>query len=102
VGRPINRNLFTVAPAVTHSLTAIVQNQQVINGNVIIGPGLDGSGTFTETVTKDGTINFTDTPSDALSDSTIIFTGSLQADGSLNGTYTVDVSQLGIWHAAPA
>jgi hypothetical protein len=92
---------ITVGQTATLTLTSIVQDQQVINGNVIIGPGLVGSGPFAGTITKDGKVSFTDIASDG-SSITLTFTGSVQADGSLNGTYTADYSQQGIWHATPA
>ena len=63
----------------TLTLASIVQNQQSISGNVVIGPGLGGSGPFTGTMRSDGSVNFTDTPTDG--SSTIIFSGLLHADG---------------------
>lgn len=64
----------------TLTLTSIVQNQQEISGNVVIGPGLSGSGPFTGTIMSDGSVSFTDTPTDGAS--TIFFIGTLNADGS--------------------
>jgi serine/threonine protein kinase len=80
-------------------LTSIVQNQQTISGTVTFGPELDGNGPFTGTIERDGTVHFTDTPSIS---PTIIFSGSLHADGTLSGTYTVpSETQQGTWQTRP-
>jgi serine/threonine protein kinase len=87
----------TIGNTATLTLTSIVQNQQAISGNVVIGPGLSGSGPFTGTVMMDGSITFTDIPSDGSSATTITFMGSLQANGSLSGMYTTNDYQQGTW-----
>jgi hypothetical protein len=86
----------TVSTTATLTLTSIVQNEQVISGSVVIGPGLIGSGPFTGTVAVDGSVTFTDIP-DVSPTSTITFIGSLQADGSLSGIYTTSDYQQGTW-----
>ena len=80
----------------TFALASIVQNQGNIDGSVIIGPGLYGTGPFTGTIGTDGNVNFTDNPTDGAS--TILFTGLLNADGSLSGTYSVpSTGEQGTW-----
>jgi serine/threonine protein kinase len=84
----------------TLTLTSIVQNQQVISGNVIIGAGLFGSGPFTGTISTDRSVNFTDLPTDGAS--TIVFSGSLHTDGSLSGTYVGQAANtVGTWQTTP-
>jgi hypothetical protein len=65
---------LTVSAITTLALTNIVQNQQAISGNIIVGPGLLGTGTFTGTIAADGSVTFTD--------SDIVFSGVLSPDGS--------------------
>ena len=86
----------TIDATTTLALTSIVQKQQAISGKVVIGPGLLGSGPFTGTIGNDGSVNFTDTPTDG--SSTIFFKGLLRPDGSLGGTYnSPSVNQQGTW-----
>lgn len=93
----------TYGGTATLELTSIIQNQGEISGNVIIGPGLNGSGTFTGTIGSDGSVSFYDNTTDGSPD--IDFSGSLNADGSLSGTYTAVTifgSQGGNWQATPS
>lgn len=88
----------TAGGMATLNLTSITQNQQNLNGNVVIGAGLCGSGSFTGTIDTTGNINFTDTPTDACA--TIMFSGTMHSDGSLSGTYTLPSwNQQGTWEA---
>jgi serine/threonine protein kinase len=92
----------TMGSAATLELTSIVENQQVISGNVVIGSGLMGSGPFTGTIMNDGSVSFVDRSTDG-SNVTLVFSGSLQADGSLDGTYTVPAANgRGTWHTKPS
>jgi serine/threonine protein kinase len=85
----------------TLTLIDLVQNQQTINGNVVIGVGLLGSGPFAGTISPNGSVNFTDFSTDGAS--AITFSGSLHADGSLSGTYTgQDPATVGTWQTTPS
>jgi hypothetical protein len=85
----------------TLALTSIVQDQGSISGNVVIGPGLGGSGPFTGTINADGSVNYTDTPTDG--GPPIFFTGLLHTDGLFGGTYSApSVAQEGTWQTTPA
>jgi Zn-dependent protease with chaperone function len=86
------------------TLSSIVQDQQGgISGNMTIQPPLVGSGPFTGTVISNGTIQFTVTPTDNSLYTTIVFTGTIRADGSMGGIYTLSgTSQGGTWQFRPA
>jgi hypothetical protein len=80
----------------TLALTSIVENQGNISGQVIIGPGLGGSGSFTGTMNKDGSVSF--------EVNSIFFKGSLRPDGSFGGTYSAPSAnnQGGTWQTTAA
>jgi hypothetical protein len=79
----------------TLALTSIVENQGNIRGQVIIGPGLRGSGAFTGTINTDGSVNF--------EVKSIFFKGSLHTDGSFSGTYNAPrARQQGTWQTTAA
>jgi hypothetical protein len=90
----------TYGGTATLSLTSIVQNQGEISGNVVIGSGLCGSGSFTGTIESDGSVNFTDNPTDNCA--MIDFSGLLNVDGSFGGTYNLPSwNQEGTWQTTP-
>lgn len=84
------------------TLAAIMQAGTNISGQVIIGVGLAGSGPFTGVIDTHGKLSFSNAPSDG--GGPIIFSGSLKADGSLTGTYTIPSAnnQFGTWDVKPA
>jgi serine/threonine protein kinase len=67
------------------SLTGIVQQQQRIQGNFIVSPPLSGNGPFTGSVTTGGLVQFTIHSSEA--SAPLYFSGTVQKDGALSGTY---------------
>jgi hypothetical protein len=82
----------------TLELTNIRENQGNINGKVVIGPGLGGSGPFTGIINTDNikrNVNF--------EVNSIFFKGSLRTDGSFGGTYSApSARQEGTWQTTPA
>jgi hypothetical protein len=74
-------------------LIAIIQNQQVIGGDVIMGPELCGSGTFAGSIDTTGSLSFLETTNNC---GTISFKGVLQ-NGAISGTYTTASNQEGVW-----
>jgi cytoskeletal protein CcmA (bactofilin family) len=92
---------YTVGGTATLTLTSVVQNQQKISGNLVLGPGLIGNGSFTGTVGADGGVIFID--NDTTDGFTVTFHGFVFADGSLSGSYNIPSSgQLGNWKVSPA
>jgi hypothetical protein len=88
------------------SLTAISQNQGNLSGDMTVGLPLAGSGPFKGTISHAGAINFTVTSNDG-SQATIIFTGTLNKDSTMQGTYSINNgqgsnSQGGTFEASPA
>jgi hypothetical protein len=90
----------------TMALQSIHQNGSAINGYFQVGAPLGGSGNFTGTVDTQRHITF-DVPSGTGSDAyDITFTGTIAADGSMSGTYTVryqngQPDQQGTWTVRP-
>jgi len=97
----------TIGTTATLTLTSIMQNQQIISGTMTLGPGLQGSGTFTGTVGLDNSIQFTVTSDDG-SNAILNLTGFIHSQNTLSGTYSgsnIDVSglvqmQTGTWEAS--
>lgn len=94
----------TVNITSTFTLTSAVEDQNGnISGNALVGSPLAGSGPFKGSVGTDKSIQFTITPNDNAGVSTIQCTGTVQADGSLSGNYTIpDTSETGTWQANQA
>ena len=79
------------------SISSITEDQQGnIRGQATVGPPLTGSGPFTGSVDTNNSIQFTVTANDG-SGVSIHFTGFVNADNSLSGSYTVSNNQTGIW-----
>lgn len=98
IGEAHNITLNIIAQVV---LTVNKQNQDKISGFCSVEAPLGGSGPFTGTIDAAGHVNFTIQANDG-SGTTTVVNGTLQPDGSLTGTYTVEnpVSQ-GEWFATP-
>lgn len=93
----------------TMSLTNIKQDGGKISGQLVLGPGLLGDGSFTGTVDTTRRIQFT-VPG-VFSNGALHFSGIVQADGGLKGNYcSLDQSNqcnpsaggYGIWSVKPA
>lgn len=91
----------------THNKTAtltllnVVKNQGSIKGDIVVGPGLFGSGSFSGTISTEGNATFTDVSSDGAA--SILFVGKLRDDQSFGGTYSLtNGNQQGIWQTTPA
>ena len=93
----------------TMSLTHIKQVSGEISGYLALGPGLLGDGSFTGTVDTARHIQFT-VPG-VFGNGPLHFSGIVQADGSLTGSYcsldetnlcNPDAGGYGIWNATPA
>ncbi len=93
----------------TMSLTHIKQVSREISGHLALGPGLRGDGFFTGTVDTARRIQFT-VPG-VFGNGPLHFSGIVQADGSLTGSYcSLDQINLcnpsaggyGIWNVTPA
>ena len=93
----------------TMSLTNIKQVSREISGHLALGPGLLGDGFFTGTVDTARRIQFT-VPG-AFGNGPLHFSGIVQADGSLTGSYcSLDQTNrcnpsaggYGIWNVKPA
>lgn len=69
----------------TMSLNPVSQNGGNISGNFQVGPPLTGSGPFTGTINTSGYIQFT--VHSAQVAEPLFFTGTLQSNGNLSGTY---------------
>ncbi len=67
------------------SLNPILQNGGNIRGNFQVGPPLRGSGPFSGTITTSGVIQFIVRSNQVFEP--LFFTGNLNNDGSLSGTY---------------
>ena len=67
------------------TLSPVSQNGGNISGNFQVGPPLRGSGPFTGTITTSGVIQFIVHSNQVFEP--LFFTGNLQNDGSLSGTY---------------
>jgi len=67
------------------SLNPLNQNGGTIRGNFQVGPPLRGSGPFTGTITTSGAVQFTVNSNQVVEP--LVFTGNLNKDGSLSGTY---------------
>lgn len=91
------------ATGIIISFTSIIQNQNIraIGGNLdVLGVGLSiSSGTFTGSIT-DRNIQFTVTPDG--SNYTENFTGRINTDGSMSGSYTVSNGDSGSWFVTPS
>lgn len=84
------------------AMTSVVQDKEKINGDMLVGLPLVGSGPFTGTVSSSGAVRFALTSKDNGSTS-ITFSGFITAEGSMSGTYTVTSNgQKGTWKATPA
>ena len=83
------------------ALTDIVQDAATINGNIRFGLPLVGSGSFTGTVSRTGTIQFVVSSLD-MNGVTLTFNGSITSPNSMSGTYTVSNGQKGTWEAVSA
>jgi hypothetical protein len=98
----------TVNMSATMALQSIHQNGSAINGYFQVEAPLGGSGSFTGTVDAQRHITF-DVPSDTGTGTDaydIKFTGTIAADGSMSGTYTVHYQngqqdQQGNWTVRP-
>jgi len=67
------------------SLTEARQSQRKINGYLIVGPELQGSGHFSGSVDAAGHVQFTVT--DAAGNAILFFEGAMQSATSLSGDY---------------
>lgn len=68
-------------------LSGIVQHQQTIQGNFAVNSPLNGSGPFTGTVASDASIQFTVHSSDPGANAPLHFSGTIQANGNISGSY---------------
>ncbi len=93
----------------TMSLNSIIQQGQHIQGNFVVGSGLNGSGPFTGTVDANNNIQFT-VPSEH-NNAPLLFQGKVNRDGSMNGSYcSLDANNQcnptsgghGTWNVQPA
>lgn len=75
----------TTAHITTSMGLTIQQNQGAINGQFTVGPALVGSGPFTGTIDTSKRLRFT--VQAYKGNAPLLFNGSVQSDGSLNGTY---------------
>lgn len=112
VGRTSNCSLASSYQGTGHNITvnitsnfalaSVTEDQQGnISGNAIWTPPLYGSGPFTGKVYANSSLVFTSIANDG-SGVTITFTGTLNANGSLSGNYTVSSGQIGTWQVSPA
>jgi serine/threonine protein kinase len=84
----VHNTLTDQVAAITLSIN---QNQGSINGQLIIGLPLQGTGTFTGAIDTGNNIRFLDIGQDTTNP--ILFLGLLQPDGSLSGSYCSVQSQ---------
>ena len=82
-------------------MTSVTQDNGTLNGSIQFGLPLIGSGSFTGTVTKSDAINFVVTSSDD-GGVMLTFSGTIEPQGFMSGTYTVNNGQKGTWRATPA
>ena len=76
------------------SLTEVTQDENGdIRGQITVGPGLHGTGSFTGTF-SDGTIDF-------VTETNGVYTGTISSKGVLSGTYVAWRTQRGEWTATP-
>ncbi len=89
----------TVNITSTFALTSVVEDQNgKISGNALVGSPLAGSGPFKGNVGTDKSLQFTIAPNDNAGVSAIHCTGTVQADGSLSGIYTIpSTNETGTW-----
>lgn len=97
----------TTAQITTSMGLAIQQNQGAIHGQFTVGPALVGSGPFTGTIDTSKHMRFT--VQAYKENAPLLFIGSVQSDGSLNGTYCstgsngqcdANAGAGGTWHVA--
>jgi serine/threonine protein kinase len=69
----------------TMTLSDIRQKKGTIHGTLSLGPGLQGDGSFSGSVSSDGTIRFT-VPG-LYGHLPLLFQGTIQPDGTISGTY---------------
>lgn len=90
------------------SLNQIQQNGANISGTFTVGPGLQGNGPFSGSVTTDHKIQFV-VPS-SLGHLPLLFQGTMNGDGSMSGTYcgyqgnyqcNYNASGYGTWNVSP-
>jgi hypothetical protein len=67
------------------SLTGVRQSQRKINGYLVVGPELQGSGPFSDAVDDAGHVQFTVT--NVAGNSILFFEGAVQSATSLSGDY---------------
>lgn len=105
-GGPIHNQTANVDS--TMSLNSIHQNQQNISGNFTVNQPLSGNGPFTGTVTAGGSIQFTVNSTQIRAP--LLFTGTIQSNGSMGGSYcSIDsagkcdpaVGGYGTWSVSP-
>lgn len=86
------------------SLASIKQDQQGhFTCSMTIQPPLVGSGPCTGNVSKNGRIQFTVTPDDGSGIASIQFTGTIHANGSMDGNYTLPgTNEVGTWQLSPS
>ena len=88
---------ITVNITSNFALKAVQEDQQGnISGYAQWTPPLYGSGPFTGRIYDDGGLVFTSTANDG-SGGTIAFTGKVNSNSSINGSYTASNGQIGIW-----
>jgi hypothetical protein len=83
------------------SFTSIVQTKGNITGNITVGLPLVGSGPFNGTISSGGSVHIVDVTNDG-SNVKVTFTGLMDANKNMSGTYSVNDNQGGSWQAAPA
>lgn len=84
----------------TLTLASIVQNNEQIRGRVIVADGSHASGPFTGVIGGDRSISFTEAPTDG--SSALTFSGTVNPDGSMNGTYIYPGYGGGTWQVSPS
>jgi serine/threonine protein kinase len=107
-GGTISDRYTTPATGASITLSQLRQNGSAINGSFAVGSGLLAGNTFSGSVTSDRKINFTVPGYSGLP--ALFFTGQIQSDGSLTGTYCSinasgqcdrNIGGWGDWNAAP-
>jgi hypothetical protein len=83
------------------ALTTVVQNAGKISGSIQFGLPLVGNNTFNGTVSRANAIQFVIISTGAGGSTISTFSGLIDKQGSMSGTYTVSNSQKGTWKAAP-
>ena len=85
-------------------LVSVVEDSQGnISGSAFVGHPLLGSGPFKSNVGMDKPVKITITPDDNAGVSSIVLVGTIKADGSMGGTYTIPgTSQTGTWQVSPS